>query len=68
MHMNSLQLREVKEPEAGDIAICAKCGRLMIFLGFGYMVRDPSEEEARIMGANKEVMEIRQALMRRDGM
>lgn len=40
----------------------------MIFLGFGYMVRDPSEEEARIMGANKEVMEIRQALMRRDGM
>lgn len=63
--MNSLELKEIREPIAGDIAICAACGRIMIFLGYGYSVRDPSREEAKLIGANKEVMEIRDAIIQR---
>ena len=63
--MNSLALREVREPIAGDIGICGACGRIMIFLGFGYTVRNPSEEEAKVIGANKEVMDTRDAILHR---
>jgi hypothetical protein len=64
--MNSAELMEVvRKPGAGDIGICAACGRIMIFTGFGYRVRNPSSEEAKVIGANKEVMETRDAILQR---
>lgn len=65
LQMNSLEIRESRPPGAGDIAICAACGRIMIFLGFGFTVRDPSPDEAKYIGADKEVMEIRDAILQR---
>lgn len=52
-------------PRAGDIGVCAACGMVMIFTGFGHTVRRPSEEEAKAIGANKEVMDIRDAILQR---
>lgn len=66
LQMNTDSLMELpKPPRAGDIGICGACGRIMIFLGNGYLVRDPMPQEAKDIGANKEVMDIRDAIMQR---
>lgn len=65
LQMNSLEIRETRNQSAGDIGICAACGMIMIFTGIGNMVRKPSEAEAKDIGANKEVMEIRDAILQR---
>lgn len=66
LQMNTMELRELpKPPTEGDIGICAACGQLMIFLGIGYSVREPSEEEVNVISANREVMEIRRAILAR---
>jgi hypothetical protein len=65
MQMNSLEIRELRPPQAGDIAICAACGRIMIFIGVGYSVRNPSKTEAKLIGANEEVMRIRESIVQR---
>lgn len=63
--LNSVELKDVHEPRAGDIGICAGCGHIMIYLGIGNAVRDPSEEEITVIKQNREVMEIRRALLAR---
>jgi hypothetical protein len=64
--MNTVDLMELpKPPGAGDIGICAACGRIMIFTGYGHNVRDPSNEEAAVIGNDKETMEIRNAILQR---
>lgn len=66
LQMNTMDLRELpKPPAAGDIGICAACGRVMVFTGFGRTVRDPSPTEAIHIENNREVMEIRDAILRR---
>lgn len=65
LQMNSLEIRETRDQRAGDIGICAACGMIMIFTGIGNMVRKPTETEAKEIGANKEVMEIRDAILQR---
>lgn len=65
LQMNSLQIRETRNQTAGDIGICSECGMIMIFTGVGNMVRKPTETEAKFIGADKEVMEIRDAILQR---
>jgi hypothetical protein len=66
LQMNTMDLRELpKPPGAGDIGICAACGRIMIFTGYGFSVRDPSQQEANVIGNDREVMEIRNAILAR---
>ena len=66
LQMNTMDLKEIPHlPRAGDIGICASCGRVMIFLGNGHSVRDPSPQEAILIGNNQEVMEIRDAILAR---
>lgn len=65
LQMNSREILETRSQVAGDIGICAACGMIMIFTGLGNWVRKPSEEEAKVIGANKEVMEIRDAILQR---
>ena len=65
LQMNSLEIRETRSHSAGDIGICAACGMIMIFTGFGNMVRKPTEAEAKDIGANEEVMQIRETIINR---
>lgn len=65
LQMNSFDIRETRDQRAGDIGICGACGMIMIFTGIGNMVRKPSETEAKLIGANKEVMEARDAILQR---
>lgn len=65
MHMNSADMRQLKPPNAGDVAICAGCGMIMIFIDSAYNLRIPTMEEARLIGENKEIMTIRQRLLDR---
>jgi hypothetical protein len=66
LQMNTDNLMEPPKPPAeGDIGICAGCGQIMIFLGMGHAVREPSEEEMRLIKTNKEVMTIRDAILHR---
>lgn len=66
LQMNTMELKEIPHPpRAGDIGICAACGRIMVFLSDGHSVRDPSDKEAILIGSDREVMEIREAILRR---
>ena len=65
MQMNTASLRlEPVPPRMGDIGICGACGRIMIYID-SFSVRDPSIQEARLIGQNTEIMSIRQAILDR---
>jgi hypothetical protein len=63
--MNTEDLRSIpRPPRPGDIGICGACGRIMIYIDHG-LVRNPSNEEARLIGQNAEVMAIRKDILDR---
>jgi hypothetical protein len=65
MQMNTANLKVVPQPpRPGDIGICGACGRIMIFMEHG-LVRNPTKEEARLIGQNVEVMTIRKDILDR---
>jgi len=48
------------QPEPGDFTICLNCGHLMVFTE-GLKLREPNDEEARIIAGDKRMLAIQRA-------